>query len=191
MLVSRDYMTRLDERVFRTQPQPDVIAPPSRFYDIRPAVITSDWIQNASGIWYAEGRFITQDGIVDDSFVFPIWAPTANDEPETTTNETRVFVVWRGRWEMIGGVGGGDVNLTAGVGIRINGSAPNYTIVNAGVTNFIAGGNTYSGTLQFSNSDFTIDRTLQLVGIANRKTRVNVEVTMVDSNTVEITFTLA
>lgn len=109
VLVSNEYMKRLDERVFRSQPDPSVIAPPSRFYDIRPAVITSGWVQNASGVWYAQACFLTQDGIVDNTFVFPVWAPTATDEPETTTNETRIFVVWRGRWEMIGGIGGGAV----------------------------------------------------------------------------------
>lgn len=173
MLVSRDYMTRLDERVFRSQPQPDVIAPPSRFYDIRPAVITSDWIQNASGIWYAEGRFITQDGIVDDSFVFPIWAPTANDEPETTANETRVFVVWRGRWEMIGSVGGGEGGVTS---YSIEGDGQKYD------------GDLYFDSRYFSYTSSSSHTVTVLKNVIRGKLQVGI--TAPDAETLQITFSL-
>lgn len=189
-LVKVAYMKRLDEEVFGDKArQPEMVFPPSRFYDVRPAVITSDWVQDDYGVWYAQAKFLGQNGIVNDGFVFPVWAPTATDAPSTTANDTRVYVLWRGRWEIVGGAGG-DINLTAGVGIRIGGASPNYTIVNTGVTNFIAGGASYAGTLVFSGDDFTIDRNTQAVSIANRKTRVEASVTIIDSSTVEITFTL-
>lgn len=136
MLVSRDYMTRLDERVFRSQPQPDVITPPSRFYDIRPALITSGWSQNASGTWYAQGCFLTPDGVVDRSFFFPIWAPTALEAPWTRTDETRIFIVWRGRWETIGNELRRADEYVSGLGIFIeayDSQAGGRAIVNTGL----------------------------------------------------------
>ena len=72
------------------------------FYDIRPARLQTAWTQNAAGLWTATARFIVNDA-VDNSFTFPVCAPTATSSPGGTAESTRFFVVWRGRWELLAG----------------------------------------------------------------------------------------
>lgn len=78
----------------------------SLFYDIRPAVLASQWAQNAAGLWIATANFLVND-VLDSSFTFNVYAPAATANPGGTVGTTRFYVVWRGRWEMIAGAGGG------------------------------------------------------------------------------------
>ena len=76
------------------------------FYDIRPAVLASQWAQNAAGLWVATANFLVND-VLDSSFTFEAYAPAATSSPGGSVGTTRFYVVWRGRWEMIAGAGGG------------------------------------------------------------------------------------
>lgn len=118
------------------------------FYDIRPARLQTAWTQNAAGLWTATARFIVNDA-VDDSFTFPVCAPTATSSPGGTAESTRFFVVWRGRWELLssasGGGGGSSYTLetvsqsvlasgtyqTCLTGITVSGNTLAYTTANA------------------------------------------------------------
>lgn len=103
MLVSRKWLEKVDSQLTKTDaaPAPDY-GTASRFYDIRPARLQTAWTQNAAGLWTATARFIVNDA-VDNSFTFPVCAPTATSSPGGTAESTRFFVVWRGRWELLAG----------------------------------------------------------------------------------------
>lgn len=118
MLVSRRWLEKVDAHVNKTKAEPkQARGTASLFYDIRPARLQTAWTQNAAGLWRATARFIVNDA-VDNSFTFPVYAPTATSSPGGTAGTTRFFVIWRGRWEMVAGEGG--VTYTAGTGIAIS-----------------------------------------------------------------------
>ena len=74
----------------------------SRFYDIRPARLQSNWTQNSAGVYQATAAFIVSDaGAVDTSFIFPVYNIPGAPAPTGTAGETRFFVIWRGRWEAV------------------------------------------------------------------------------------------
>lgn len=105
-LVAPEWAKRVDETVRRVDAaqlatRQDV---GSVFYDLRPAVLASAWSQNGAGLWTATANFIVNDS-VDSSFAFPVYAPTATDDPGGDVGTTRFFVVWRGRWELVAGAG--------------------------------------------------------------------------------------
>ena len=104
MLVSRDWLERVDAALFGNNQNPPPNPPlTSLFYDVRPVELKSAWSQNAAGVWTATAAFIVNDQ-TDSSFVFPVFAPASTSDPGGTAGSTRFFVVWRGRWEMLGGV---------------------------------------------------------------------------------------
>lgn len=106
MLVSREWLERVDAALFGTsRADSDGKRVASLFYDVRPAVLASAWSQNGAGLWTATASFIVNDA-ADSSFVFPVYAPTATQDPGGTAGTTRFFVVWRGRWELVAGAGG-------------------------------------------------------------------------------------
>lgn len=106
VLVSLEWLERVNNLLFGAK-QPGAAAAPntSLFYDVRPAVLTSEWTQNSAGLWSATAQFIINDA-VDTSFTAPIVAPTATAKPGGTVGTTRFFLVWRGRWELVAGAGG-------------------------------------------------------------------------------------
>ena len=150
----------------------------SRFYDIRPAVLKSAWTQNSAGIYQATAAFVNSaTGAVDASYIFPVTAPANTSAPEGTVDETRFFVAWRGRWEMIAGAGGGGGE--------------------AGVLTFsVAGTTKKDGDLYFDSAFFgylSSDSTGHTIGLLINKIRgrINVAITLVDASTVQLTFTIA
>ena len=112
MLVRRDWLEKADAHITK-QDAPDAVeyGAASRFYDVRPARLQTAWSQNQAGVWVATARFVVNDA-VDNSFTFPVYAPTATSSPGGTAESTRFFVVWRGRWEMIAGAGNGVSSVT-------------------------------------------------------------------------------
>lgn len=107
VLVSRRWLERVNQALFgHSQIAHEYNDSTSLFYDVRPAVLASAWSQNAAGVYQATAQFIVNDA-VDSSFTFPVVAPTATDDPGGDVGTTRFFVIWRGRWEMIAGAGGG------------------------------------------------------------------------------------
>lgn len=107
-LVSREWLERVDEALFNSKSVDEggKKRAASLFYEVRPARLESAWTQNGAGLWTATASFVVND-VADTSFVFPVYAPTAGSNPGGTVQTTRFFVVWRGRWEMIAGAGGG------------------------------------------------------------------------------------
>lgn len=69
--------------------------------EIRLARLQSAWQQNAAGVWYATACFIVND-VADTSSIVAVYAPVSNSNPGGTVAETRFYVVWRGRWELLG-----------------------------------------------------------------------------------------
>lgn len=101
MMVDSDWLAAVDAFVRANAegvPAP-ANAADSRFYDVRPISIQSGWTSNGAGVWSAEAAFIVNDA-VDASFVFPVYAPLSlGEKPSLPT--TKMFAVWRGRWEII------------------------------------------------------------------------------------------
>lgn len=123
MLVSREWLERVDAALFGTsKANADGKRVASLFYDVRPARLESAWTQNGAGLWTATASFIVND-VADSSFIFRVYAPTATEDPGGTVQTTRFFVVWRGRWELVAGAGGGSQELT--YRIVTTGTAPN------------------------------------------------------------------
>ena len=91
-------ITKSVQTVSRIQDSPSV--PEKEKDNLRPAVLVSEWGQNAAGLWGASAQFIVND-VVDTSFTFPVVAPTATAKPSGTVGTARFYVVWRERWEMI------------------------------------------------------------------------------------------
>lgn len=102
MLVNETWLQKVQNAVFSSDGTTKTLGAASLFYDIRPAVLASDWLQNAAGLYAATANFLVNDA-VDSSFTFPVYAPTATSAPGGAAGSTRFFVVWRGRWEMMGG----------------------------------------------------------------------------------------
>ncbi len=108
VLVTRDWAKRVDESIRDTEKTQLKNKQPvsGLFYELRPAVLASSWTQNAAGLYVATAQFVIND-TVDSSFTFDVCAPTAADDPGGTVGATRFYVVWRGRWELVAGAGGG------------------------------------------------------------------------------------
>lgn len=105
-LVAPEWAKRVDETVRRVEAAQHETPPrvAGLFYDLRPAVLKSAWAQNGAGLWSATASFIVNN-VADSSFVFPVVAPTATEDPGGDVGVTRFFVVWRGRWELVAGAG--------------------------------------------------------------------------------------
>lgn len=81
----------------------------SRFYDMRPVMLKSNWTQNQAGVYTATAAFVVSDaGAIDSSFLFPVYS-IPGFTPSGTVDETIFFVVWRGRWEALPTGGDGAV----------------------------------------------------------------------------------
>lgn len=99
VFVSKDWVEKVDAAIENDAPPQPVAPPPSsRFYDVRPVSIRSDWIQegDSASPWSADAAFIV-NGTVDTSFIFPIFAYGYKPNVSGTG-----YAVWRGRWEFLG-----------------------------------------------------------------------------------------
>lgn len=106
VLVSKRWLERANVKLFGNKEiDEEGKATGGVFYDVRPARLQSAWAQS-NGVWTATACFVVNDAI-DTSFTFPVYAPTATEDPGGTAETTRFFVVWRGRWELVAGAGGG------------------------------------------------------------------------------------
>ncbi|MBR0226131.1 MAG: hypothetical protein IJL92_08755 [Thermoguttaceae bacterium] len=103
VLVSREWLERANDILFGVKEVTDEPhgAQRSIFYDIRPAVLASEWALGTDGVYYATARFITPAG-VPSTTAYKIYAPTATASPGGTVATTRFNIVWRGRWELLG-----------------------------------------------------------------------------------------
>jgi hypothetical protein len=101
VFVSKDWVEKVDAELKNDAPPQPVATPPSsRFYDVRPISIQSGWSQNDAGVWSANAAFIVNDS-VDTSFIFPVYAPLSLGETPGGFTSTKMFAIWRGRWEVL------------------------------------------------------------------------------------------
>ena len=106
VLVSKRWLERANVKLFGNKEiDEEGKATGGVFYDVRPARLQSAWTQS-NGVWTATACFVVNDA-VDTSFTFPVYAPTATEDPGGTAETTRFFVVWRGRWELVASAGDG------------------------------------------------------------------------------------
>ena len=151
VFVSKEWVERVDAEL-KTDAPPQPVAPPpsSRFYDVRPVVVQSEWTQGGS-LWSAEAAFVVNDA-VDASFVFPVVAYGAKPSVSGAC-----YAVWRGRWELLCRPG---LEYSGGDGIDVDNI--NGVITNTGVTSAViavAGASTGAtvndgSILYFSDEDF-------------------------------------
>lgn len=101
VFVEKSWVDKVDAAIENDAPPQPVAPPPSsRFYDVRPIDIRSGWTQNDAGVWSANAAFIVNDSI-DTSFIFPVYAPLSLGESPGTFVSTKMFAIWRGRWEVL------------------------------------------------------------------------------------------
>lgn len=101
VFVEKSWVDKVDAAIENDAPPQPVAPPPSsRFYDVRPIDIRSGWSQNNAGVWSANAAFIVNDSI-DTSFIFPVYAPLSLGERPGTFASTKMFAIWRGRWEIL------------------------------------------------------------------------------------------
>lgn len=96
--VSKEWLEKVDSKVDKPEKIEDRQVVSSLFYDVRPAVLRSNWTESNS-IWTASASFITRG--TAETFTFPVVAPVSTSNPGGTVNSTRFYVVWRGRWELL------------------------------------------------------------------------------------------
>ena len=104
VLVSREWLERVNDALFGNESgSPTRRGGANLFYVVRPAVLASAWTLT-DGVYRATAKLIAANGAAS-TYAFPVYAPTATSSPGGTVDSTRFNVVWRGRWEMIGGGG--------------------------------------------------------------------------------------
>ena len=149
VLVSLEWLERVNNLLFGAKQSGASAAPnTSLFYDVRPAVLTSEWTQNSAGLWSATAQFIINDA-VDTSFTADIVAPTATANPGGTVGTTRFYLVWRGRWEMVAGaVSNAKITATKTQVIKA------ATVTKTNINTFQTGAATPSGTVTLTASEY-------------------------------------
>lgn len=99
MTPSYSWLKKVNDNVFKTESGEKTRHVKNLFHEIRPAQLTSDW-SATGGVYSAKMRFVNQKGAaVGDSFT--VYAPLLTEKPTTDATGSRLFVVWRGRWEAV------------------------------------------------------------------------------------------
>ncbi|MGN0930203.1 MAG: hypothetical protein ACI4NP_00610 [Thermoguttaceae bacterium] len=99
MTPSYSWLKKVNDNVFKTEGGEKMRRVKNLFHEMRPAQLTSDW-SATGGVYSAKMRFVNQKGaVVGDSFT--VYAPQLTEQPTTDATGSRLFVVWRGRWEAV------------------------------------------------------------------------------------------
>lgn len=99
MTPSYSWLKKVNDNVFKSEGGENMRRVKNLFHEMRPAQLTSDW-SATGGVYSAKMRFVNQKGaMVGDSFV--VYAPLLTEKPTTDATLSRLFVVWRGRWEAV------------------------------------------------------------------------------------------
>lgn len=99
MTPSYSWLKKVNDNVFKTEGGEKMRRVKNLFHEMRPAQLTSDW-SATGGVYSAKMRFVNQKGAaVGDSFT--VYAPLLTEKPTTDATGSRLFVVWRGRWEAV------------------------------------------------------------------------------------------
>ena len=193
MLVSREYLERLDAAVFGTKAERTRVRRLSSesFYKVREVSVTGTWTQEGTSYWWrTSGRLRNQKRTSEGAAIELFMA--SRNEPELLAGS--VYAVWRGRWEIISS---NELarNVAAGNdGITITDDGTTQTISNAGVLALKIRGsvNEEKGTVYFNANQFQwIPSSLDIGGkkeIALRTKRVVNVPTDVEVTTGTITY---
>ena len=132
VFVSREWCEKVDATLGDKPAQPPANVAPSRFYDVRPAVLRTGWTWSDDELcWSCNMSFLVNGQPATARYT--VYAPTfpqAQTPPVNNYSDNpRVFVVWRGRWEVVATP---PAQYSAGNGINIT---SNNTIENTGVLN--------------------------------------------------------
>lgn len=99
MTPSYSWLKKVNDNVFKSEGGENMRRVKNLFHEMRPAQLTSDW-SATGGVYSAKMRFVNQKGaVVGDSFT--VYAPQLADKPTNDATGSRLFVVWRGRWEAV------------------------------------------------------------------------------------------
>ena len=166
VFVEKSWVDKVDAAL-----QNDASPPSSRFYDVRPAVLRTGWTWNNDELcWSCKMSFVVNGETA--STRYDVYAPTFPQGQTPPVNNysgnPRVFVVWRGRWELVAAA---TTKYSAGDGINITSA---NVIENTGVTAVQLGTTTLNGIVSLDDSDFeryTMDIRLKypsnLIGSSN------------------------
>lgn len=133
VFVEKSWVEKVDAELKNDAPPQPVAPPPSsRFYDVRPAVLRTGWTWSADELcWSCKMSFVVNGETA--STRYDVYAPTFPQEQTPPVNNSsgnpRVFVVWRGRWEVVATP---PAAYTAGSGINITST---NVVENTGVLN--------------------------------------------------------
>ena len=133
VFVERSWVDKVDAELKNDAPKPLPAPPPSsRFYDVRPAVLRTGWAWSGDELcWSCKMSFLVNGQPATARYT--VYAPTFPQEQAPPVNNysgnPRVFVVWRGRWEVVATP---PAAYTAGSGINITSA---NVVENTGVLN--------------------------------------------------------
>lgn len=168
MMVDSDWLAAVDAFVrANTEGVPaPASAADSRFYDVRPAVLRTKWTWNDDALsWTCKFRFIVngeQASTAYDCYAPSFLKSTAPPVSSSSVNP-RVYVVWRGRWEVVSFVPSVP-EYVGGDGISVDNV--NDVISNTGVLGVYVGNSPtapasspslQTGKICFSDDDFKLD----------------------------------
>lgn len=169
VFVEKSWVKKVDAELKNDAPPQPVAPPPSsRFYDLRPAVLRTGWTWNDdASSWTAKIRFVVNGE--QDATPYDVYAPTflKSVSPPVTnySSNPRVYVVWRGRWEVVAFVPNVP-EYEGGTGISVDNT--NNVITNTGVLSVYIGdtatvppatspSRVQRGNICFSDNDFKLD----------------------------------
>lgn len=191
VFVEKGWVDKVDAELKNDAPPQPVAPPPSsRFYDVRPAVLRTGWTwSDDASSWTAKIRFIVNGE--QDATPYDVYAPTflKSVSPPVTnySSNPRVYVVWRGRWEVVAFV---PATYTAGTGINISGSEISTSaVLGAYLTTVETAQNQYLrfDGRQFVRSDGGTDGARTAISIKLKQVSVVTDVTLNGDGTLNVT----
>lgn len=159
--LTKAFAERVAKQLNAPEPTPAQRVAASRFYDVRPAALRTKWTWSDDELsWTCKIRFIV--GGEEAATAYDVYAPTfLKSTPPPVDNygaNPRVYVVWRGRWEVVSFVP--PTTYFGGAGIAIDEAT--RTISNAGVLSVYVGDSATvpstarTGAVCFSDDDFVL-----------------------------------
>lgn len=133
VFVEKSWVEKVDAELKNDAPKPSPAPPPSsRFYDVRPAVLRTGWAWSGDELcWSCKMSFLVngQPATARYTVYAPTFPQTQMPPVNNYSGNPRVFVVWRGRWEVVATP---PAAYTAGSGINITST---NVVENTGVLN--------------------------------------------------------
>lgn len=131
--IDKEWVDKVDAALQnKTPPQQSLPEAPSRFYDVRPAVLRTGWSWSGDELcWSCKMSFLVngQPATARYTVYAPTFPQTQTPPVNNYSDNPRVFVVWRGRWEVVSAP---PTQYSAGNGINIT---SDNAIENIGVLN--------------------------------------------------------